>query len=119
MQPGIAAESRRPSVRTLRIDAEVDLRKDVVHGLQRRQPLLVDLEGTVYQHGRLIPGAVEALAAVYRNVTTVADGLGEAELGLRCGVAVPPDVARAGGEGYRRTGEATATRRYPACAMEE
>ena len=24
--------------------------------------LLVDLEGTVYQHGRLIPGAVEALA---------------------------------------------------------
>jgi HAD superfamily hydrolase (TIGR01458 family) len=25
--------------------------------------LLVDLEGTVYQHGRLIPGAVEALAA--------------------------------------------------------
>ena len=29
--------------------------------------LLVDLEGTVYQHGRLIPGAVEALAAAERR----------------------------------------------------
>jgi HAD superfamily hydrolase (TIGR01458 family) len=29
--------------------------------------LLVDLEGTVYQHGHLIPGAVEALAAAQRR----------------------------------------------------
>ena len=29
--------------------------------------LLVDLEGTVYQHGRLIPGAVEALAAAEKR----------------------------------------------------
>jgi HAD superfamily hydrolase (TIGR01458 family) len=40
---------------------------DPVTPLRGIRALLVDLEGTVYQHGRLIPGAVEALAAAEKR----------------------------------------------------